>query len=41
MATPFAMLFYAYVVVRSAYFCFLVFMSLTEALIFAFWCLCR
>ena len=34
-------LFGAYVVDRSAYFCFLVFMSLTGAIIFAFWCLCH
>ena len=36
MADPLPCFFYAYVVVRNAYFQFLVFMSLTEALIFAF-----
>ena len=41
MANPLPCFFYAYVVVRNAYFCFLVLMSLSEALIFAFWCLCR
>ena len=41
MATPLPCFFRAYVVNRSAYFCFLVLMSLTEAFIFAFWCLCR
>ena len=41
MADPLPCFFYAYVVDRSAYFQFLVFMSLTEAIIFNFWCLCR
>ena len=41
MATSLPCFFRAYVVDRSAYFCFLVFMSLTEAIIFSFWCLCR
>ena len=41
MANPLPCFFYAYVVDRSAYFHFLVFMSLTETLIFTFWCLCR
>jgi len=41
MADPLPCFFYAYVVDRSDYFCFLVLMSLTEAIIFAFWCLCR
>ena len=41
MANPLPCFFYAYVVDRNAYFHFLVLMSLTEAIIFAFWCLCR
>ena len=41
MANPLPCFFYAYVVDRSAYFQFFVLMSLTEAIIFAFWCLCR
>ena len=41
MANPLPCFFYAYVVDRSAYFHFFVLMSLTEAIIFAFWCLCR
>ena len=41
MANPLPCFFYVYVVVRNAYFLFLELMSLTEVLIFAFWCLCR
>ena len=41
MATPLPCFFRAYVVDRNDYFHFLVFMSLSETIIFAFWCLCR
>ena len=41
MANPLPCFFYAYVVGRNDYFLFFVFMSLSEAIIFNFLCLCR